>query len=135
METIQTLWSQFMEMTCQVWIPSAVGLAVLLFLVIPLARAKGKWKKKYNSAYCEDKNYVHEFFMDKELYSILLHNLEYNDSLNIGALAMLNRSNRIYHTPAMAHRLMKNIVSAYEAAQLDYYRIVQNVKNAIRQLK
>ncbi len=48
METIQTLWSQFMEMTCQVWIPSAVGLAVLLFLVIPLARAKGKWKKKYN---------------------------------------------------------------------------------------
>ena len=93
------------------------------------------WKKRYNSAYCEDKNYVHEFFMDKELYSILLHNLEYNDSLNIGALAMLNRSNRIYHTPAMAHRLMKNIVSAYEAAQLDYYRIVQNVKNAIRQLK
>ena len=94
-----------------------------------------KWKKKYTPAYCEDKNYVHEFFMDKELYSILLHNLEYNDSLNIGALAMLNRSNRIYHTPAMAHRLMKNIVSAYEAAQLDYYRIVQNVKNAIRQLK
>lgn len=93
------------------------------------------WKKRYNSAYCEDKNYVHEFFMDKELYSILLHNLEYNDSLSIGALAMLNRSNRIYHTPAMAHRLMKNIVSAYEAAQLDYYRIVQNVKNAIRQLK
>ena len=93
------------------------------------------WKKRYNSAYCEDKNYVHEFFMDKELYSILLHNLEYNDSLNIGALAMLNRSNRIYHTPAMAHRLMKNIVSAYEAAQLDYYRIVQNVRHAIKQLK
>lgn len=93
------------------------------------------WKKRYNPAYCEDKNYVHEFFMDKELFSILLHNLEYNDSLSIGALAMLNRSNRIYHTPAMAHRLMKNIVSAYEAAQLDYYRIVQNVKNAIRQLK
>lgn len=93
------------------------------------------WKKKYNPVYCEDNNYVHEFFMDKELYSILLHNLEHNDSLSIGTTAMLNESNEIYHTSAMAYRLMKNIVSAYEAAELDYYRIVQNVRHAIKQLK
>ena len=50
METIQSIWSQFMDMTCPVWIPAAAGLGVLLILVVPLAKTIGKWKKKYNDA-------------------------------------------------------------------------------------
>ena len=93
------------------------------------------WKKEYVSACYADDNFSDESFLDKNLYYILLHNLEYNDSLNIGALAMLNRANKTYHTPAMAHRLMKNIVSVYDAAELDYFRIAQNTRNAIKELK
>ena len=48
---------------------------------------------------------------------------------------MLNRANKTYHTPAMAHRLMKNIVAVYDAAELDYCRIAKNTRNAIKELK
>lgn len=37
--------------------------------------------------------------------------------------------------PAMAHRLMKNIVAVYDAVELDYFRIAQNTRNAIKELK
>ena len=93
------------------------------------------WKKQYNSMYYEDKNYFHEFFMDKELYSILLDTLENNDYLSIGTVAMLNKSNAIYHSPAMAYHLMKNIISAYEMTEMEHQNIVQNTRHAIEQLK
>lgn len=92
------------------------------------------WKEKYNPVYYKDENYIHEFFMDKELYSILLNNLEHNDHLSIGTIAMLNQSNKIYHTPAMAYRLMNNIITAYEMAGIDNINIIQNTRRAIEQL-
>lgn len=46
MEMIQDLWTQFMELSCPLWIPVAAGLVVLLLIVIPLAVTRGKWKKK-----------------------------------------------------------------------------------------
>lgn len=98
-------------------------------------RYKLNWKEEFNPAYYKDKNYTHEFFKDKELYSILLNNLEFKDHLSIGTLAMLNHSNRIYHTPAMAYRLMKNIINAYQTAEMDDLTIVQNTRHAIEQLK
>ena len=35
-----------MEMSCPLWIPVAAGLGVLLFILIPLAANRSKWKKK-----------------------------------------------------------------------------------------
>lgn len=97
------------------------------------------WNEKFDTMYYEDKNYIHEFFMDKELYSILLNNLEYNDYLSIGTMAMLNKSNSIYNMPAMAHHLLNNIIGTYEALKIDNnsdnIKVVQNAKHAIEQLK
>lgn len=47
MDFIQDLWSQFLAMSCPLWIPIAVGLAVLFLIVIPLAVKRGKWKYKF----------------------------------------------------------------------------------------
>lgn len=86
----------------------------------------------------DDKNNYVESFKDKTIYSLLMYNLEYHQKLNIGAVALVQRSNRVFKKSAMLYRVLSNIIKLCEDYGYDTYGnscLCSNARNALANIK